>query len=129
MKLVATIARYLLGLIFVVFGLNGFLHFIKQPPPPSPVALQYLIALSSSRLLGVVFALELIAGLLLLANRFVPLALVILAPVLVNILLYHGLMDPGGIGAGAFATILWILVYLQVRSAFLPLFAAKTPEL
>jgi hypothetical protein len=128
MKLAATIARYLLGFMFVIFGLNGFLHFIPLALPASAVALQYFGALATSHFLVVVYLLQLIAGVLLLANRFVPLALVILAPVLVNILLYHALMDPAGIPPGGLATVLWLLVYVSVRSAFLPLFAAKTPE-
>ena len=63
-----------------------------------------------------------VSGLLLLAGRFVPLALALLAPVLVNILNYHITMDPGGIGAGLIATILWAIVFLQYRSSFAPIF-------
>lgn len=55
MKIAAIISRYLLGLLFAVFGLNGFLHFIPESPPPNPVALQFLTAVSVSRLMVVVF--------------------------------------------------------------------------
>jgi uncharacterized membrane protein YphA (DoxX/SURF4 family) len=92
MKIAALIARNLLGLMFVVFGLNGFLHFIPQPPPPAGLASQFLGALGASHYMVPVFALQLVGGALLLANRFVPLALVLLGPVIANILLFHVLM-------------------------------------
>ena len=122
MKLASTIARYLLGLMFTVFGLNGFLHFIHQPPPASPLALQYMTVMVVSHYFAFVFLVQLVAGILLLVNRFVPLALALLAPVLVNILLFHGLMDPAGLPPGILATILWVLVFLPLRGAFSGLF-------
>lgn len=118
MKLAATIARYLLGLLFTVFGLNGFLRFIPQPPPQSSLAQQYMTVLASSHYFVLVFLIQLVADLLLLINRFVALALVLLAPILVNILLFHSLMDPANIGAGVLATVLWIFVFTSVRPAF-----------
>lgn len=125
MNLAATIARYLMGLMFTVFGLNGFLHFIPQPPPTSPLALQYFTVMSNSHYLVLVFLIQIIAGLLLLAGRFVPLALVLLAPILVNILLFHSLIDPGGLPPGVIATILWLLVFMRYRRAFDGILAAK----
>ena len=127
MKLAATIARYVLGFMFTVFGLNGFLHFIPQPPPGSPLALEYMTVLSTSHYFVVVFLIQLTAGLLLLANRFVPLAVALLAPILVNILMFHGLMDPGGIAPGVVATILWSIIFLRVRPAFDGIFQAASP--
>ena len=127
MKLAETISRYLLGLIFTIFGLNGFLHFIPQPPPESQLALQYFTVLATSHYLVLVFLLQLIAGLLLLTNRFVPLALTLLAPILVNILLFHGLMDLANIGPGLLATILWLIVFNSVRRAFRGILQAKSP--
>ncbi len=91
MKIASTVARYLLGLIFLIFGLNGFLHFLPSPVPPG-IAGQFLGALFVSHFLAVVFLLELIPAILLLLNRFVPLALVLLGPVIVNIVLFHALM-------------------------------------
>ncbi len=117
MKIVSTIARYLLGLMFVVFGANGFLNFIHQPPPTG-LALQFFMVVSTSHYMVLVFALQFIGGLLLLINRYVPLALTLLAPILVNILLFHITMNPSGIPAGLVATILWLLVFWSVRSAF-----------
>jgi hypothetical protein len=118
MKIAATIARYLMGFMFTVFGLNGFLHFLPQSAPAAPLALQYMTVLSQSGYFNAVFALQLLSGILLLANRFVALALVFLAPILANILLFHALMDPAGIAPGVVATILWFLVFSSVQDAF-----------
>ena len=130
MKIAALIARYLLGLMFVVFGLNGFLHFIPQPPLPAGPAGQFLGAMSASHYMVPVFLLQLIGGALLLANRYVPIALVLLGPVLVNILLYHITMDPKGLPPGLVASLLWLVVFYSVRSAFAGVFAAQvnTPD-
>ena len=125
MKLAVTIARYLLGLLFTIFGLNGFFHFIPQPPPSSALAMQFLTVMSESHYMVLVFLIQLIGGVLLLVGRYVPLALTLLAPVIVNILVYHTTMDPGGIGAGVLAAILWILVFLGVRSNFHGLLEAR----
>ncbi len=125
MKIASTIARYLMGFLFTVFGLNGFLHFIPLPPPTSPLALQYMTTLAISHYFVFVYLIQLIAGLLLLANRFVPLALVLLAPVIVNILLFHSLMDQGGIALALVVTVLWLLVFISVRPAFHGLLEAK----
>lgn len=128
MKTAANISRYILGLLFTVFGLNGFLHFIHQPPPANPVALQFFVAVSASHYMILVFLVQLVGGLLLLSGRYVPLALAILAPVLVNILNYHITMDPGGIGAGLVATILWVMVFLRYRSSFAHIFQQRPAE-
>src|ERR1700732_5502228 len=96
MKTASTIARYLSGVIFLVFGLNGFLHFTPLPPPEG-VAGQFMGALFVSHYLTVIFAVQVIAGLLLLINRFVPLALAVLAPVIVNILCFHAFLAPSGL--------------------------------
>ena len=128
MKIVTLIARNLLGLMFLVFGLNGFLHFIPQPPPPAGLAAQYLTVLSASHYMVPVFALQLVGGVLLLANRFVPLALVLLGPVIVNILLYHALMAPANAQPAVLALLLWGIVFYGVRSAFAGVFARDVPR-
>jgi putative oxidoreductase len=117
MKIASLVARYLLGFIFLVFGLNGFLHFIPMPPP-SGVAGDFMIALYLSHYLVIVFLLQLIPAVLLLINRFVPLALTLLAPVIVNIFCFHAFMAPSGLPMAIFVALLWILVALGVRSAF-----------
>ena len=124
MKILTTISRFLLGLIFLVFGLNGFLHFIPMPPP-SGVAGQFLGSMFVTKYLLFVFAIQLIGGVLLLINRYVPLALTILGPIIVNILLFHSLMSPAGRGLALFVTILWALVFANVRSAFAGIFQAR----
>ncbi len=118
MKIVATIARYLLALVFLVFGANGFLHFITQPPPPSELAKQYFTVMFQSHYLVFVFALQLIVGALFLLPRTVPLALTFAGPLIVNILLFHALMDPGGIVPGLVVTALWFVIFWQFRAAF-----------
>ena len=124
MKILTHISRFLLGLIFLVFGLNGFLHFIPMPPP-SGVAGQFLGAMFVSKYLLVVSGLQAISGALLLINRYVPLALTILGPIIVNILLFHALMNPVGIGLAVFVTILCGVVFASVSSAFAGIFEAR----
>jgi putative oxidoreductase len=124
MKTTSTIARYLAGVIFLVFGLNGFLHFIPLPPPAG-VAGQFMGALFVSHYLTLVFGVQVIAAVLLLANRFVPLTLAVLAPVLVNILAFHALMAPSGLPFALFVTVLWALIFVDVRTAFAGLFQAR----
>jgi hypothetical protein len=116
-KIVSTIARYLLGFTFLTFGLNGFLHFIPMPPPTG-VAGQFLGAIFVSRLYVVLFLLQIVPALLLLANRYVPLALTILGAIVFNILCIHIFMAPAGLPLALLVTILWFLTAWKVRSAF-----------
>ena len=124
MKTLVLISRVLLGLIFLVFGLNGFLNFIPAPPPAG-VAGQFIGAMFASHYLAAVFALEIVAGALLLANRFVLTALTILGPLLINIVFFHAFMAPAGYGPAVIAVALWAILVARERSAFLPLLAAK----
>jgi uncharacterized membrane protein YphA (DoxX/SURF4 family) len=124
MKTVSIIARYLLGLMFTVFGLNGFLNFIHQPPPPNPLAIQFFVAISASHFAAFFFAVQLIGGLLLLSGFFVPLALTLLAAELYNILAFHITLSPG-IAPALVACVLWVLVFLQYRNSFTSVLAAK----
>jgi putative oxidoreductase len=128
MKIVATIARYLLGLMFLVFGSNMFLNFIPMGPMPTGVAGQFTVALFAAHYFYVVGAIMVISGILLLVNRFVGLGLTLLGPVLFNILTFHFLMNPSGIGPGAFATLFWLLVAWEHRIVFARLFAARLEE-
>jgi len=125
MRLASTMARYLLGLIVFVFGLNGFLHFIPQPPmPPSPAA-DFTGAMFVTHYLVVVFLLQLIPAVLLFANRYVPLALAVLGPVIVNIFLFHAFMAPSGLPLALTVIALWLLVAASVRSAFSGIFLQR----
>jgi uncharacterized membrane protein YphA (DoxX/SURF4 family) len=125
-KILTLIARILLGLLFLVFGLNGFLHFIPMGPMPIGVAGQFVGALANSHYDMVLSALEIVSAVLFLINRFVPLALTLLGPILVNILLYHIFMAPSAIGPGLVATVLWFIVFYAHRSAFAGIFQAKS---
>ena len=118
MKIAATIARYLLGLIFLVFGSNIFFHFIPAPPiPPGPMA-NFSSALIESHYIYVVGLFQVVPALLLLINRYIPLALALLAPVIVNIVCTHIFLSPSGLPIAGLVTIFWILVFLRVRSSF-----------
>jgi uncharacterized membrane protein YphA (DoxX/SURF4 family) len=118
------IARYLLGLMFTVFGLNGFLHFIPQPPVTDPLAVQFFTAISVSHFAAFFFAVQLLGGLLLISGFFVPLALTLLAAELYNILAFHLTLLPG-IAPALVACVLWVLVFLQYRESFAGILAAK----
>ena len=126
MKVAAIVARLLLGLMFTVFGLNGFLHFIKQPPP-SGLAAQYLGSIAQAHWFPVVFGIQLLTGLMLLAGYFVPLALVLLGPILGTILMFHITMEPSGIAPGLLAFVLWLIVFFGYRGNFTDIFPARGP--
>jgi putative oxidoreductase len=125
MKTTSTIARYLLGLIFTVFGLNGFLNFIRQPPPTNPLTIQFLTSVSQSHFAAFFFAIQVLGGLLLLSGYFVPLALTLLAAELYNILAFHLTLAPASIPPALVASVLWILVFLQYRENFRGIFSSK----
>jgi len=124
MRIASIIARYLAGVIFFVMGLNGFLNFIPVPPPGG-IAGQLMGALYVSHYLWVIFAFQVIAGVLLLLNRYVPLAVAMLAPVIVNILTFHALMAPSGLPLALFVAALWAVIFINVRPAFSGLFQAR----
>jgi len=125
MKMASIFARYLLGLIFTVLGLNGFLNFIHQPPPANPLAIQFLVSVSESHFAAFFFAMQLLGGLLLLSGYFVPLALTVLAAELYNILAFHLTLAPASIIPALVASVLWVLVFLQHRESFKGIFSAK----
>ena len=125
MKITSTVARYLLGLQFTVFGLNGFLNFIHQPTPANPLAIQFFVAVSASHFAAFFFAVQVLAGLLLLSGYFIPLALTALAAELYNILAFHLTFSPATIAPALVASVLWALVFLQYRESFNSIFNAK----
>ena len=126
MKIILLIARLLLGLTFLVFGLNGFLNFLNMGPMPSGLAGQFIGALAQSHYFWVVAALQVAGGALLLVNRFVPLALVLLGPVIVNIILYHLFLNPSGAALAIVVVILWGIVFYSQRQHFSGIFAQRT---
>lgn len=122
MKIAATVARYLLGLIFLVFGSNMFLHFIPTPPlPPGPLA-DFTRAFAVSHYDVAIGFFQVVPAILLLANRYVPLALTVLAAVIVNIDLTHITMAPSGLPMAGIVSILWLLVFLRMRTNFAGIF-------
>jgi uncharacterized membrane protein YphA (DoxX/SURF4 family) len=125
MKITSIVARYLLGLMFTVFGLNGFLNFIHQPPPTNPLALQFFGAITASHFAAFFFAGQVLGGMLLLFGFFVPLALTVLAAELYNILAFHLTLAPASIAPALAASALWVLVFLQYRESFKGIFSAK----
>ena len=125
MRTASVIAQYLAGVIFLVFGLNGFLNFIPLPPPGG-IAGQFMGALYASHYLVVIFAFQIIAAVLLLLNRYVPLAVAVLAPVIVNILVFHALMAPSGFPPAVFVAVLWVVIFVSVRPAFAGLFQSRS---
>jgi putative oxidoreductase len=126
MKILSLISRLLLGLMFTVFGANSIHFFMGKMPPRMPgTAGDFASALMDSHYTQVIGVLMVISGLLFLVNRYVPLALVILGPILVNILLFHALLMHEGFQAGVLATILWFIVFYAHRAAFAGIFTAK----
>ena len=120
MKQTAMGARFLLGFIFVIFGLNGFLHFIPQPSMPD-AAVSFFGALAmTGYMLPLLFAAQVVGGVLLLAG-IVPLALVILAPIIVNIVAFHVFLAPGGLPLAIIVAAAALLLAYAYRESYVPL--------
>lgn len=118
MKIAAIIVRVLLGLIFVVFGSNIFLHFIPMPPPKPSLATDFSKALMESHYMYVVGLLQVVGGLLLLIGRYVPLGLTLLGPVIANILLFHVLLEPTGLPMAVIVSALALFLLWYHRTSF-----------
>jgi hypothetical protein len=119
-------ARLLLGLVFFVFGLNGFLQFLPTPPAPER-AMAFMGALAATGyMFPLIKSVEVIAGALLLSNRYVPLALATVAPNVVNIVLFHAVLAPGGLAVALFVLALELFTAWSYRDAFAPLLRART---
>lgn len=127
MKIVYTAARLFLGLIFLVIGLNGLHPFIPAPMPPPGPALQFTMLLFATHYVWFTSGVQVICGILLLTNQYVPLALVVLGAVLSNILVFHIAMLPGGLPLALITTAIWVVVCWPYRSHFAQLFARQVP--
>lgn len=127
MKAIVLVCRLILGVMFFVLGLNNILHFLKMPPPTDPAALTWITIMGASHWMTYVGVIMTVAGLLLLVNRFVPLALALLAPIIVNILLFHALLSPHNAALAIVALILEVALLVVYFRNFLPLFAMN-PE-
>jgi hypothetical protein len=125
MRIVVTVARILLGLIFAFFGANLLFHFLPNPElPPGPLK-DFSTVMAATHYMTVVGFFQFVPGVLLLINRYVPLALTVLAAVLVNILTTHILVMHGGFPAPIVAALLWCVVFWQHRGAFAGIFSAR----
>ena len=125
MKILTLIARLLLGLVFLVFGLNGFLNFLNMGPMPTGLAGQFFGALFLSHYIWVIAAVQVAGGALLLVNRFAPLGLVLLGPILVNIICYHVFLNPSGAVPAVVVTVLWLIVFYGNRQHFSGIFVQR----
>jgi hypothetical protein len=123
-------ARVVMGLTFLIMGLNGFLNFLPQPSTPIPAgAMAFLGALfKTGYMIPLVSGVQLLAGVLLVANRFVPLALVLIAPVIVNIIAYHIFLAPIFVGPAIVVTVLELYLAWVYRAAYRPLLAARVDQ-
>lgn len=123
-----TAARLALGGLFLVFGLNGFFHFLPQPPLPSSADALAGAFAASGYLFPLIKGTEVLAGLLLLTGRYVPLALTVLAPVVVNILAFHLFLAPAGLAIPVVALALGVYLAYSERAAFAPMLRARSEE-
>ena len=122
---ITLIARILLGSILIVFGLNGFFHFMPNPEVPGEAG-KFLGALfESGYIFPVISAVELVAGIALLANRFVAVALIIFAPIAVNIILFHLFLDLRGIGPGLVVFVLNLFLLFANKEKYAGMLSAR----
>ena len=125
MKHLPTIARYLLGLVFFVFGLNKFLNFLPAPEVSPEAGAFFGALIASGYLMYLIGATEVIGGLLLLINKYVPTGLVILAPVSLNILLFHIFLDLAGLPMGVLVLILNVYLLFAYKKYFDPMLVSS----
>jgi uncharacterized membrane protein YphA (DoxX/SURF4 family) len=118
MKILTVVLRILLGLMFVVFGSNAFLHFIPMPTLPDTPAGNFLTAMFVSHYIDGVAAFEVLGGLLLVLGWYVPLGLALLGPVIVNIDLFHVFMDRSGLAVAAIVSCIALFLVWRYREAF-----------
>lgn len=126
-KYLPAVARVLMGLLFLVFGLNGFLHFIPEPKTPMPEgAMAFAGALmKTGYMFGLIAGTQLLVGVLLLCNCFVPLALALIAPVIVNIIAFHVFLAPTGTAPGIIVLVLECYLAWSYRAAYRPMLRMK----
>jgi uncharacterized membrane protein YphA (DoxX/SURF4 family) len=125
MSKAVTGARVLLGLVFFVFGLNFFLHFIPQPPMSGPPMTLMGALIGSGYMFTLVKVIEVVCGALLLSGRFVPLALAMLAPIVINIVLFHGFLAPSGLPVALVVLAIELFLAWSYRGAYAPMLKAK----
>ena len=124
-RYVTAIIRILLGLMFLVFGLNGFLNFMPAPKDMPQEIMNVIGALMKAGYMNVVSGAEVLVAVMLLTNRFVPLALALLAPVVVGIITFHIAIAPATIGPGIVVLVMELYLAWAYRDAFRPMLKAK----
>jgi uncharacterized membrane protein YphA (DoxX/SURF4 family) len=124
MKVATIILRILLGLVFLIFGINKLHTFIPAPMPTGEAG-AFIGALVSTKYWAIIGLLESVGGLFVIANRFVPLGLTILAPIIVNVFLYGLFFDNHGIPMAGAVTAVWLFLFWRYKNNFTPLFEAK----
>lgn len=121
------VARILLGLIFFVFGLNGFLQFLPKPPMPEEAGALMGALAATGYFFPVLKITEVVAGALLLSGMFVPLALILLSPIVVQIVLFHAVLAPGGVALPIVIVVLQAyLGFIAYRSSFDSILTARS---
>ena len=126
-KHIPTAARLIVGLVFTAFGLNFFLHFLPMPAAPPRAAAFAGALFASGYLFPLLKATEVVAGLLLLAGLFVPLALAVLAPIIINIVGFHLFLEPSGLPLPLVLLVAELYLAWSYRSAFAPMLHLRTP--
>jgi hypothetical protein len=125
MKIAVIIAQAVMGLMFVTFGANGLHPFLPMKQMPTGLAGQFFTVFFQSHWVFFVGLVQFVGGVLLLVNRFVPLALALLGPVIVNILLYHLLLTTAMMQPAILVAVLWLFLFYVYRKNFAGLFVAK----
>ena len=125
MRIATLTARILLGLVFVIFGLNGIHPFIPMGEMPTGAAGQFITTMMQTHYSLIVAIIQLLGGVLLLANRYLTLGLVLLGPVIVNIFLFHALMEPKGLPLAIVVVLLWFVLAYHARRNLSGIFAPR----
>src|ERR1041384_5378981 len=121
---ISTVARTIQGAAFLTFGLNGFFHFLPMPPPP-PAAGAFLGALfATGYMLPLIKGTEVVTALMLLSNRYVWLALSLIAPVIVNIVAFHAFLAPAGLALPLLLLATELVLAWSYRNAYAPMLKA-----
>lgn len=125
MQKAVMVVRILLGLIFTIFGANGFLHFLPMPPPEGLLGEMMTVYMKMGYMFPLIFATQLVGGLMLLTNMFVPLGLAILAPVIVNIVFVHVFLAPEGLPMALIVLVAELFLAYGYRQRFAPMLRMK----
>ena len=126
MQRIPSVLRTVLGLAFVVFGLNYFLGFLPQPKTIPPDVITFMVPFIGAKYMGLIKTIEIASGLLLIGNRFVPLALTLLAPILVGITWFHVQLEPSGLPVPIVLVALEVALAYFYRDAFAPMLQTRT---